>query len=423
MGTWPRMRATGSSAGRVLATERGGAIRRLAAVALTASLLVVAGVTASPMLSASAKEDYPTWGDVQKARKSEAATKKEIARIKELVASLKSTVEATQKEAQSKGDEYQEADLDYQEAALRADKLQEQADAAHELADDSIERAGEMAGRLYRSGNTDFSLNLLVNANEADDLLYSYGMASKFSEQAEGVYESALQDKNTAQALTDQADIATDLLEDLKDKAEKAFEESQAAADKAAIALEEQSANKNQLAAQLDVLVDRRQATEKDYEKGVRAAQRAAVDRDAGDVSSDGWTKPGYGSITSPFGYRVNPFGGGGSTYHLGTDIGVGCGGAIYAAHGGTVVYSGWYGVYGNFIRIDNGDGTTTEYGHIQNGGLLVRQGDKVGAGKHIARAGATGGATGCHLHYGVRINGLVTDPVPFMRKHGITLG
>jgi murein DD-endopeptidase MepM/ murein hydrolase activator NlpD len=87
------------------------------------------------------------------------------------------------------------------------------------------------------------------------------------------------------------------------------------------------------------------------------------------------------------------------------------------------VAYSGWYGDYGNFILINNGDGTSTAYGHIINGGLLVGVGARVGAGQNIARIGTTGGSTGCHLHYEVRVNGTQVDPVPFMRARGVTLG
>lgn len=424
MSNWLRTMTerSGRSTGGVRMSRATG-IRRFVAIAATASLLLVGSVAVGPSQTATAAEKYPSWNDVKKARKSESSTKREIARIRNLIAVLGEQVAATQADAERKGELYQAADQAYQEAAVKADELQTQADAAHKLADQSVERAGEMASRLYRSGNNDFTMNLLVNSGDADDLLYNYGMANKFSEQAAGVYENAVQDRNTAQALTDQADVAKGLLKRLQQKAETALDEANAAAEQAAAALESQQVHKNQLNSQLSVLVGRRQATEKDYLKGVRARIKAAASLDAGQISNSGWVKPGGGYITSGFGYRVDPFGGGGSSYHLGTDLSAGCGAPIYAAHSGTVSYSGWNGVYGNFIRIDHGDGIQTEYGHIINGGLLVRSGQKVGVGQQIARVGMTGGATGCHLHFGVRRNGVVTDPVPFMRNRGINLG
>jgi murein DD-endopeptidase MepM/ murein hydrolase activator NlpD len=280
-----------------------------------------------------------------------------------------------------------------------------------------------MVAQLYRSGSGDVSTSLFVNAAQADDLLYSYGLADKFSQQTSSIYDNALRDQQSAQALTDQANVAKGIREELKAEAEAAYKVAQKAADEATAALEEQAAYQNQLQAQLDVLVERRKATEADYIKGVRERVGTGAQLGAGEISNDGWARPRSGSITSPFGYRANPFGGGGYNYHLGTDIGAACGVAIYAAHGGTVNYAGWNGVYGYFVRISHGSGVQTEYGHIQSGGVLVKVGQSVDVGQQIAKVGATGGATGCHLHYGVRINGVVTDPVPFMRKHGITLG
>ena len=74
-------------------------------------------------------------------------------------------------------------------------------------------------------------------------------------------------------------------------------------------------------------------------------------------------------------------------------------------------------------IQISHGDGTSSGYGHILSGGLLVGYGTEVDAGQQIARVGSTGGSTGCHLHFIIRINGQLTDPVPFMAARGIRLG
>jgi len=64
-----------------------------------------------------------------------------------------------------------------------------------------------------------------------------------------------------------------------------------------------------------------------------------------------------------------------------------------------------------------------TGYAHIVAGGTLVTIGQYVGPGQLIAKVGSTGGSTGCHLHFIVRINGALTDPLPFMRDRGVTLG
>jgi murein DD-endopeptidase MepM/ murein hydrolase activator NlpD len=180
------------------------------------------------------------------------------------------------------------------------------------------------------------------------------------------------------------------------------------------------------------VLTERRQATEADYNAGVIAREKArqaalaaaaAAAKQAGQVNALGWGRPVAGHISSGFGMRYHPI------YHRwilhsGTDIaGAGCGAPIHAAHSGTVTYAGWNGTLGNYIQIDHGDGTSSGYGHIVNGGILVGRGQHVTAGQQIARVGSTGASTGCHLHFIIRVNGQLTDPVPFMRNKGIALG
>jgi len=407
----------------VLSRLPGTRFARVVALASVFSVVLIGSLAVSSKGPAwAAPADYPTWADVTAARSSENATKAKIAEIQALIASLQAEVERTEAESQAAGQIYYEADYKFQEAALKADELQSQADAAAALAEQSMNNAGEMVAQMYREGNGDMTTTLFVNASQADDLLYSYGMADKFTETTATIYETAVQDQKSAQALTDQADVAKGIREQLKIEAQAAFDAAVAAQAAAETALAAQREYQNQLEAQLAVLVERRQATEADYIKGVQESISAGAQLGAGEISSTGWAKPRSGRITSGFGYRANPFGGGAS-YHQGTDIGSACGNPIYAAHAGTVVYSGWNGVYGYYIQINNGDGVQTVYGHIQSGGLLVSVGQEVPVGMQIAKVGKTGGATGCHLHFGILLNGSVTNPVPYMSSQGITLG
>jgi len=107
-------------------------------------------------------------------------------------------------------------------------------------------------------------------------------------------------------------------------------------------------------------------------------------------------------------------------TKHDGLDLTSGCSTAIVAASAGTVEYVGWYGGYGNYVRINHGGGVSTAYGHIVNGGFRVSPGQRVSAGQLVALVGSTGNSTGCHLHYEVHINGATTDPAPFMAARGV---
>jgi len=397
--------------------------KRMRAISLVAAFaLLLTGTIVTTHTTSAWAVDYPTWGDVAAARQSEAATVAKVAAIKALIEALNAEVTRTQAVAEEKGNLYFEADQKFQEASVKAQELQSQADAASTLADDSKKRAGELIAQQYRSGNGDVTTTLFVNAAKADDLLYSYGMADKFTQQTAGIYQKAIQDQNTAQSLTDQADVAKALLDELSKAAEAAFAEAQVASQAASAAVEAQQNNLGVLQAQLAVLTERRAATEADYLVGVRARAAAAAALGAGAVTAGGWARPAGGYISSGFGYRVHPIYGT-WIYHSGTDLANACGTTIFAAHGGTVEYAGWNGGYGNYIRINHGGGVATAYGHIINGGTLVSQGQFVDAGQPIARVGSTGSSTGCHLHFEVRINGAAVDPVPYMRDRGIGLG
>jgi murein DD-endopeptidase MepM/ murein hydrolase activator NlpD len=97
-------------------------------------------------------------------------------------------------------------------------------------------------------------------------------------------------------------------------------------------------------------------------------------------------------------------------THHLAIDLAANLGDNIYAADGGVIVYAGWnsYG-YGNMIMVDHGDGFQTLYAHLSQ--IFVSCGEAVTKSQVIAAAGATGNASGPHLHFEVRTSTTVIDP------------
>jgi len=119
--------------------------------------------------------------------------------------------------------------------------------------------------------------------------------------------------------------------------------------------------------------------------------------------------------ISSPFGWRNNPFGGRGREFHSGIDLRSPTGTPIRAAGGGTVIFNGWQGGYGNTVIICHGNGYTTLYAH--NSVNLVNVGQRVERGDIIARVGTTGRTTGAHVHYEVMLNGEPINPRPFMME------
>ncbi len=121
---------------------------------------------------------------------------------------------------------------------------------------------------------------------------------------------------------------------------------------------------------------------------------------------------PAYGPITSPFGYRSSPFGGG-YDFHNGVDIGVNYNTKIVAPASGQVVKRGYLYSYGYHIIIDHGKGFSTLYAHLNN--FSVSLYDKVEKGEVIGYSGSSGKSTGPHLHYEVRVNGERQNPKDYL--------
>ncbi|MEJ7747538.1 MAG: M23 family metallopeptidase [Luteimonas sp.] len=125
--------------------------------------------------------------------------------------------------------------------------------------------------------------------------------------------------------------------------------------------------------------------------------------------------------ITSGFGGRADPFGGG-SQFHKGIDFEANLGDPVLSVADGVVSYSGVRSGYGNVIEVDHGNGYVTRYAH--NSRLLLRVGDLARAGQNIAKAGSTGRSTGAHVHFEVWENGRVVNPRKFIGdKRAVTRG
>ena len=96
---------------------------------------------------------------------------------------------------------------------------------------------------------------------------------------------------------------------------------------------------------------------------------------------------------------------------HKGTDYAAPTGTKVWAAGAGRVVFAGRKGGYGNVVIIDHGKGVTTVYGHLSRFAKSLRTGRSVGQGDTIGYVGMTGLATGPHLHYEYRVNGVQRNP------------
>lgn len=125
--------------------------------------------------------------------------------------------------------------------------------------------------------------------------------------------------------------------------------------------------------------------------------------------------------ITSGFGLRMHPILGY-TKMHKGVDFSVRTGTPVMAAGNGTIDYAGAFGAYGYYVRIKHDAVHSTAYAHLSRFAQGIKVGKRVNQGQTIAFSGATGRATGPHLHYEVLINGAQVNPMNVKFQSGTKL-
>jgi murein DD-endopeptidase MepM/ murein hydrolase activator NlpD len=126
------------------------------------------------------------------------------------------------------------------------------------------------------------------------------------------------------------------------------------------------------------------------------------------------WPISGHITITSPYGYRIDPFNSSRRQFHTGIDIRGGYGTPIRAAMAGRVSQVGYDNVLGNYVLITHHSGYRTLYGHMSI--IRTRAGAYVALGERIGDVGSTGLSTGPHLHFMVYKNGVLVNPRALIR-------
>ena len=122
--------------------------------------------------------------------------------------------------------------------------------------------------------------------------------------------------------------------------------------------------------------------------------------------------------ISSVFGMREHPILGS-WRQHKGTDYAAAAGTPVRAIGDGVVVREGWGNGYGNVLEIRHRNGFVTRYGHLSRFASGVHAGSRVSIGQLVAYVGATGLATGPHLHFEVLVNGQQRDPRKALKSSG----
>jgi murein DD-endopeptidase MepM/ murein hydrolase activator NlpD len=259
-------------------------------------------------------------------------------------------------------------------------------------------------------------LSFLVSASSFDDLIDDYEFLSRIgaqdrriARQVESAKRRAAKERRATastrrltaatvsviSARTDEARTARDWLAANRDTLSAARELKQGAVVSSRETREEYLAEVDALAAQSASLA-----------AAIRDAQAGAGSTGTGVPSAAGFIWPVDGVVVSGFGMRWGRM-------HEGIDIAASSGTPIRAAASGTVIHAGWLGGYGNLVVIDHGNGLATAYAHASS--ILVGVGQQVAQGETVSLVGSTGHASGPHLHFEVRINGVAVDPLLYL--------
>ncbi len=124
---------------------------------------------------------------------------------------------------------------------------------------------------------------------------------------------------------------------------------------------------------------------------------------------------PAVGEITSKFGAREHPINGDSST-HYGVDIAANYGDCVISSLPGTVTDTGFDANLGNYVKVRHSESMETVYGHMSE--IMVKKDEVVDDNTRIGSVGATGAATGPHVHLEVRIDGVCVDPENYLPKN-----
>ncbi|RZU64001.1 NlpC/P60 family protein [Microterricola gilva] len=266
-----------------------------------------------------AAPDYPSWDDIQNAKKNEATKKAEIDKITGFLDGLRAKADAAMKQSLIASEAWRTNQEDLAAATGRESKLKDQQAAATKKAETSKMRAGLLASHLARSGGQDMSINLFLEGDGADDLLRQLGAASKLSEQSQKIYDEAIQDSNTVASLAEQARAATTERERLAAEAQTKLDAANALAQVAVDAYDAEQRKSDELYAQLAVLRDSTAQLERERVEGERAEEAAknpppVVQPPAGGNGGNGGNggstptpQPSNPAVTPPVTPPVNP--------------------------------------------------------------------------------------------------------------------
>lgn len=153
------------------------------------------------------------------------------------------------------------------------------------------------------------------------------------------------------------------------------------------------------------IMMDKSKGREDNAKRGEAYAK---ADQESRQLWEGKFIRPTEGRLTSPFG-KYREYNTGVRRHHYGTDIANVVGTPVYASNHGIVTLAEKLHIYGNAVILNHGQGVSTSYNHLSE--IHVTAGERVEKGERIGLMGATGQATGSHLHWGMVVKGVAVAP------------
>ncbi len=279
-------------------------VRSRVAVALVVAALLAAG---GAVPAAVADPSYPSWGDVQAAKASQAATQAEVTKINSVLGQLQQAANAAADLAIRRAAQYAQAEADLAAATEKAALLARNAGAATASARSLKTESGALTEQLSRTSGADLTIHLFLDGSRAagaPDLLYQLGAMASLTARAGDLFAKATQQQNLAASLSADAKSAESARTSLALQAQKALAAAQAAQRAADGALATERTRATVMYAQLASLKRTTAKVEEKYAEGVAAAA-ALAQQAASQGGANGFAPPLGGVVVDPAGAQA----------------------------------------------------------------------------------------------------------------------
>lgn len=347
------------------------------------------------------KDREDTKKKIEEVKKQEASELKEVKAVEtELLASLS--------QLDGLNDRMSEAKSAIDQSTIEMVLQQQELKKIEEELDQKVSVLNTRIASIYKNGSTNI-LEILLKADDFIEFVSRIKLMNLLASQDAEILQE-IKDKRTAnlnikKIILDLRDMQKQKkaeIEKLVSDAETKQREIEGIYDEKSGLLAKTRANKNALL-----------ALEKEFEIKEAEVTRILESYKYGNAPGDKFMWPVAGYLKSGFGYRIHPIFGY-RRFHSGVDLVAPSGTLVKAGDGGDVIQTGYDGGYGYSVVVYHGGGFATWYAHLSR--ILVAPGQRVERGQVIGLVGATGWATGPHLHFEVRINGAAQNPLEWLQ-------